>query len=176
MSVQMRTILDVADNSGARKLQVILPLGGGLGKKAGTVQSRLTLRRVIDPLLIGGHHRSAGPQHRGEVAGNRRVVVGRRHGRRSQAKANGQGEHHSPRHSLVCPLLRDLYISAQRNKQHIVTGKFGRMDGIKPVPFMTLPRSMAETRGSARFPLVSGGITAYVCAAPYPKSGSYANS
>ena len=34
MSVQMRTILDVADNSGARKLQVILPLGGGLGKKA----------------------------------------------------------------------------------------------------------------------------------------------
>ena len=35
MSVQMRTILDVADNSGARKLQVILPLGGGLGKIAG---------------------------------------------------------------------------------------------------------------------------------------------
>ncbi len=35
MSVQMRTMLEVADNSGARKLQVILPLGGGLGKKAG---------------------------------------------------------------------------------------------------------------------------------------------
>src|ERR1039457_3850556 len=35
ISVQMRTMLDVADNSGARKLQVILPLGGGLGKKAG---------------------------------------------------------------------------------------------------------------------------------------------
>ena len=32
--IQMRSILDVADNSGARKLQVILPLGGGLGKKA----------------------------------------------------------------------------------------------------------------------------------------------
>ena len=31
----MRSILDVADNSGARRLQVILPLGGGLGKKAG---------------------------------------------------------------------------------------------------------------------------------------------
>jgi large subunit ribosomal protein L14 len=28
-------MLVVADNSGARKLQVILPLGGGLGKKAG---------------------------------------------------------------------------------------------------------------------------------------------
>ncbi|MGD0547751.1 MAG: uL14 family ribosomal protein, partial [Terracidiphilus sp.] len=31
MAVQMRTMLVVADNSGARKLQVILPLGGGLG-------------------------------------------------------------------------------------------------------------------------------------------------
>jgi len=35
MAVQMRTMLAVADNSGARKLQVILPLGGGLGAKAG---------------------------------------------------------------------------------------------------------------------------------------------
>jgi large subunit ribosomal protein L14 len=35
MAVQMRTMLAVADNSGARKLQVILPLGGGLGLKAG---------------------------------------------------------------------------------------------------------------------------------------------
>jgi large subunit ribosomal protein L14 len=34
MSVQMRTMLAVADNSGARKLQMILPLGGGLGAKA----------------------------------------------------------------------------------------------------------------------------------------------
>src|SRR3974390_1956457 len=34
MAVQMRTMLAVADNSGARKLQMILPLGGGLGKKA----------------------------------------------------------------------------------------------------------------------------------------------
>ena len=35
MAVQMRTMLAVADNSGARKLQVILPLGGGLGTIAG---------------------------------------------------------------------------------------------------------------------------------------------
>src|SRR3569833_3285001 len=35
MAVQMRTMLAEADNSGARKLQVILPLGGGLGSKAG---------------------------------------------------------------------------------------------------------------------------------------------
>ena len=31
MAVQMRTMLDVADNSGARKLQMILPLGGHTG-------------------------------------------------------------------------------------------------------------------------------------------------
>ena len=35
MAVQMRTMLEVADNSGARKLQMILPLGGATGKKAG---------------------------------------------------------------------------------------------------------------------------------------------
>ncbi|TAN24701.1 MAG: 50S ribosomal protein L14 [Acidobacteria bacterium] len=33
--VQMRTILAVADNSGARKLQVILPRGGSSGLHAG---------------------------------------------------------------------------------------------------------------------------------------------
>ncbi|MGH9488020.1 MAG: 50S ribosomal protein L14 [Terriglobales bacterium] len=33
--VQMRTILAVADNSGARKLQVILPVGGATGLTAG---------------------------------------------------------------------------------------------------------------------------------------------
>jgi len=33
--VQMRTILQVADNSGARKLQVILPIGGHTGLRAG---------------------------------------------------------------------------------------------------------------------------------------------
>src|ERR1700728_2991327 len=35
MAVQMRSMLAVADNSGARKLQMILPLGGALGQKAG---------------------------------------------------------------------------------------------------------------------------------------------
>jgi large subunit ribosomal protein L14 len=34
MAVQMRSMLDVADNSGARKLQMILPLGGSTGKIA----------------------------------------------------------------------------------------------------------------------------------------------
>ena len=31
MAVMMRSMLEVADNSGARKLQMILPLGGGTG-------------------------------------------------------------------------------------------------------------------------------------------------
>ena len=35
MAVMMRTWLEVADNSGARKLQVILPLGGSTGLRAG---------------------------------------------------------------------------------------------------------------------------------------------
>jgi large subunit ribosomal protein L14 len=33
--IQMRTILDVADNSGARKISMILPLGGSTGRYAG---------------------------------------------------------------------------------------------------------------------------------------------
>ncbi len=32
--IQMRTILDVADNSGAKKISCILPLGGSTGLKA----------------------------------------------------------------------------------------------------------------------------------------------
>jgi len=35
MAVMMRTMLEVADNSGARKLQVILPIGGSTGLSAG---------------------------------------------------------------------------------------------------------------------------------------------
>ena len=35
MAVMMRSMIEVADNSGARKLQMILPLGGGTGLVAG---------------------------------------------------------------------------------------------------------------------------------------------
>ena len=35
MSLMMRSMIEVADNSGARKLQMILPLGGASGSKAG---------------------------------------------------------------------------------------------------------------------------------------------
>lgn len=35
MAVMMRSMLDVADNSGARKLQMILPVGGSTGLRAG---------------------------------------------------------------------------------------------------------------------------------------------
>ena len=33
--IQMRTMLEVADNSGAKRLSMILPLGGSTGDKAG---------------------------------------------------------------------------------------------------------------------------------------------
>ena len=33
--IQMRTMLEVADNSGAKRLSMILPLGGSTGSKAG---------------------------------------------------------------------------------------------------------------------------------------------
>ena len=33
--IQMRTMLEVADNSGAKRLSMILPLGGSVGDKAG---------------------------------------------------------------------------------------------------------------------------------------------
>jgi large subunit ribosomal protein L14 len=34
MAVQMRTILEVADNSGAKRIAMILPFGGNVGKRA----------------------------------------------------------------------------------------------------------------------------------------------
>ena len=37
--IQMRTWLTVADNSGARKLMCILPVGGDAGLKAGLATS-----------------------------------------------------------------------------------------------------------------------------------------
>jgi len=33
--VQMRTMLEVADNSGARRISCILPIGGSVGRRAG---------------------------------------------------------------------------------------------------------------------------------------------
>ena len=35
MGIQMRTMLEVADNSGAKKIACILPLGGSVGRTAG---------------------------------------------------------------------------------------------------------------------------------------------
>ena len=37
--IQMRTLLDVADNSGARRISCILPLGGSTGRFAGVSSS-----------------------------------------------------------------------------------------------------------------------------------------
>src|ERR1700722_7743013 len=92
MAVQMRTMLAVADNSGARKLQVILPLGGGLGAKTGpgdvvtaavkeaspdgTVKKGKAVKGVI--VRAGKEHRRrARYSHRCE--GNPAVVIGDDH-------------------------------------------------------------------------------------------------
>ena len=50
MAVQMRTMLAVADNSGARKLQIILPLGGSLaGTETRTMAVQMrTMLEVAD--------------------------------------------------------------------------------------------------------------------------------
>ena len=37
--IGMRTMLEVADNSGAKRIQCILPLGGDVGKRAGLGQT-----------------------------------------------------------------------------------------------------------------------------------------
>lgn len=34
MAIQMRTMLEVADNSGAKRISMILPLGGNIGSRA----------------------------------------------------------------------------------------------------------------------------------------------
>ena len=55
MAVQMRTMLEVADNSGARKLQVILPLGGSSGKKAGLgdiVTAAVKKGKVVKAVIV----------------------------------------------------------------------------------------------------------------------------
>ncbi|MDQ3134071.1 MAG: uL14 family ribosomal protein, partial [Acidobacteriota bacterium] len=35
MAIQMQTSLDVADNSGARRVEMIMGIGGSTGRKAG---------------------------------------------------------------------------------------------------------------------------------------------
>ena len=70
--VQMRSILEVADNSGAKKIAMILPLGGNIGSRAsvgdvitasvkeanpdGTVKKKQVVKAVNDELcdLMGG--------------------------------------------------------------------------------------------------------------------------
>ena len=47
--IGMRTILEVADNSGARKLQCILPRGGDLGLRAGLKSANQWARASLGP-------------------------------------------------------------------------------------------------------------------------------
>jgi large subunit ribosomal protein L14 len=56
--IQMQTVLDVADNSGARKIQCILPLGGSTGRYAGlgdiiTANVRESSPEAPDPVRKG---------------------------------------------------------------------------------------------------------------------------
>jgi large subunit ribosomal protein L14 len=57
MAVMMRTWLEVADNSGARKLQVILPLGGSTGLRAGLgdVVTASVKETVVKAVIVRTH-------------------------------------------------------------------------------------------------------------------------
>ena len=59
--IQMRSILDVADNSGARKIAVINPIGGSIGRYA-----RLGRRRHgVGEGSLAGRHGEEGPGRQG---------------------------------------------------------------------------------------------------------------
>ena len=45
MALMMRSMIEVADNSGARKLQMIMPLGGSTGLHAG-IGDVITARKL----------------------------------------------------------------------------------------------------------------------------------
>ena len=67
MAVQMRTMLAVADNSGARKLQVILPLGGSSGIQLNMERRRVIERRSHRRQAEANADGDAPSQHDGEV-------------------------------------------------------------------------------------------------------------
>jgi len=76
MAVMMRSMLEVADNSGARKLQMILPLGGSTGLNAG-------LGDIIHG--GGGRKRLRGPDEKGSVV--KAVIVAHPQGNTGGATA-----------------------------------------------------------------------------------------
>src|ERR1039457_1144228 len=65
MAVMMRSMLEVADNSGARKLQMILPLGGSTGLNAGLGD------------IITASVKEAGPAGQAKKGTVVRAVIGR---------------------------------------------------------------------------------------------------
>src|SRR5258708_6230081 len=66
MAVMMRSMLEVADNSGARKLQMILPLGGSTGLRAGLGD------------VSTGRVKEAGADGQGQKGKVVKAVIGRR--------------------------------------------------------------------------------------------------
>src|ERR1700677_1110092 len=76
MAVQMRTMLGVADNSGARKLQMILPLGGASGKRAGL--GDVVTASVKEASPDGQVKKGKGCEN-GDCAHSQRIRTPRRH-------------------------------------------------------------------------------------------------
>ena len=75
MAVMMRSMLEVADNSGARKLQMILPLGGSTGLNAG-------LGDIITASREGSGSRRAGAEGQSGEGGDRAHAQGASQARR----------------------------------------------------------------------------------------------
>src|SRR5262245_64364928 len=92
--IQMRTILDVADNSGARKLSMILPLGGSTGRYA-------RLGDIITANVKESAPDAPDPVKKGKVV--KAVIVRCRKEQRRRSEEH-TSELQSLRH-LVCRLL-----------------------------------------------------------------------
>jgi hypothetical protein len=68
--IGMRTILEVADNSGARKLQCILPRGGDLGLRAGLGDIITASVKEASPDSARQEGQSGALRHRPDAQGN----------------------------------------------------------------------------------------------------------
>ena len=101
MAVMMRTMLEVADNSGARKLQMILPLGGSTG-------------------LVAAHGRRGDGFGEGSFAGRHR-----QEGHRSEGsdRAHAQGASSTRRH--LHPLRSNAAVLINEASEPVGTRVFG---------------------------------------------------
>ena len=102
MAVMMRSMLEVADNSGARKLQMILPLGGSTGLRAG----------LGDVITASGKEAAPdGQVQKGKVV--KAVIVRTRKEHRRRDGVIGDLEHGSHHYGHVRLLLRLFVLSGR---------------------------------------------------------------